>query len=135
MAGTNPSEARDPSRQRTVLIVEDEILVRMTTAESLRDLGFSVIEAANADEAIAVFSTHPNIDVVFTDWRMPGSLDGLGLARWVSEHHPAVNILLTSGNNELTSATEFLPKEAFLRKPYRLDAVAERIRSLLGPAH
>ena len=134
MADTDPSEANDIRRQVTILVVEDEILVRSTTSESLRDLGFTVMEAADADEAMAVFSGRQNIDVVFTDWRMPGSMNGLELARWVSEHQPTVKILLTSGNNEFTSATPYLAKDAFLRKPYSLEAVAERIRSLTGSA-
>jgi CheY-like chemotaxis protein len=132
MADTDSSEANDVSRQVTILVVEDEILVRSTTSESLRDLGFTVIEAADADEAMAVFAGRQSIDVVFTDWRMPGSMNGLELARWVSEHHPTVKILLTSGNNEFTNATTYLAKDAFLRKPYSLEAVAERIRTLTG---
>jgi CheY-like chemotaxis protein len=128
-------EESDATHPQTILVVEDEVLVRATTAESLRDLGFAVIEAVDASEAVAIFAAHKPVDVVFTDWRMPGSMDGLGLCRWIHDHHPEVKLLLTSGNSDLGGSTSFLPKEAFFRKPYRLDAVAERIRSLLGPAH
>jgi CheY-like chemotaxis protein len=131
----DPSEESSAASPRTILVVEDEVLVRSTTAESLRDLGFAVIEAEDASEAVAVFMAHKPVDVVFTDWRMPGEMDGFGLARWVHQHHPEVKILMASGNRNPSGSTASLPCEAFFAKPYRLDAVAARIRSLLEQPH
>jgi CheY-like chemotaxis protein len=75
--------------QETILLVEDEVLVRMPIAQYLRDCGYKVVEAVNADEAIAVLM-HPEtvVDIVFSDIEMPGSVDGFGLAKWIREHRP-----------------------------------------------
>ena len=81
--------------QETILIVEDEVLVRMPIAQYLRDCGYKVIEAANADEAITVLSHKETVvDVVFTDIEMPGALGGFGLAKWVREHRHGVDVIL-----------------------------------------
>ena len=68
------------TRRPVVLVVEDELLPRLNAAETIGDAGFEVVEAANADEAIAVLEARPDIHVVFTDIQMPGSMDGLKLA-------------------------------------------------------
>ncbi len=73
---------------RTLLIVEDEALVRIDLADLLGDMGYEVIEAAGADQAIALLETHPEIVAVITDIQMPGSMDGLALARAVRERWP-----------------------------------------------
>jgi DNA-binding response OmpR family regulator len=122
------SEAEENARQPVVLVVEDEILVRGPVAEDLREAGFTVIEAATAAEAIAVFGSGGSVDAVFSDIGMPGPMDGLGLARWVSLHHPSVCILLTSGGAH--SIPEPL-RESFFLKPCDSTEVASRIRILL----
>src|ERR1700741_695356 len=81
-----------PQPQETILVVEDEVLVRMPISQYLRDCGYRVIEAANAQEAVTVLSHEETVvDVVFTDIEMPGALDGFGLAKWVREHRPGVD--------------------------------------------
>src|ERR1700690_3128346 len=80
----------------TVLVVEDEMMVRQPIAEYLRDCGYNVLEAADASEAIALLGSD-QVDVVFSDVRMPGRMDGFGLARWLRQNHPDVSVLLTSG--------------------------------------
>jgi CheY-like chemotaxis protein len=82
----------------TVLVVDDEVLVRMVIAESLRDCGYHAIEAADAAEAIEVLSSETQVDILFTDIEMPGTMNGFGLARWARENVAGVHILLTSGN-------------------------------------
>jgi len=77
----DPSVARDNARAAIVLVVEDEILIRAPVAEYLRRLRYTVVEAADAAEAIAVFVSGELIDVVICDVDMPGTMDGLGLAR------------------------------------------------------
>ena len=81
-----------------VLIVEDEFLLRIDAAEVIAAAGFEVIEAANADEAIEVLEARRDIMVVFTDIQMPGSMDGLKLARAIRGRWPPIKIVATSGH-------------------------------------
>ncbi len=83
--------------RRVVLVVEDEAIIRMMLVDALEDGGFLVVEAENADVAIAHLNSNPEIEVVITDVRMPGSMDGVGLARWMRVERPAIPIIITSG--------------------------------------
>ena len=106
-----------------VLIVEDEPLVLMDTADQLSDRGFVVIEASNADEAIFQLSNHPDIAVVFTDIDMPGTMDGLKLAAAVRDRWPPIKIIITSGHRRVSK--DDLPSDCrFFDKPFRADEVA-----------
>src|SRR3954447_21958765 len=105
----------DATERTLVLIVEDEYLIRTYAAEVIRDAGFEVMEASNADEAIVILESRPDIRVVFTDIQMPGSMDGLKLARAVRDRWPPVQIVATSGHyafheGDLPAGTVFLPK-------------------------
>lgn len=114
----------------TVLVVEDEDLVRMPIAEYLRDCGYHVLEAGDAREAIGLVDAGDPVDLVFSDVRMPGNMDGFGLARWMHEHYPEVPVLLTSGfNNSRDSAG--LEEVRVIRKPYSQTQVADRIRHMI----
>jgi|1186.fasta_scaffold59978_1 CheY-like chemotaxis protein len=115
-----------------VLIVEDEFLIRTHAAEVIRDAGFEVIEASNADEAIMILETRRDIRVVFTDIRMPGSMDGLKLAHAVRDRWPPVHIVATSGQytfqeGDLPTGTVFLPK------PYSQHQIASTLHTLTVP--
>jgi DNA-binding NtrC family response regulator len=113
----------------TVLIVEDEILVRMAIAMSLEDEGFIVLEASNADEAIDFLKTRPAIKVMFTDIDMPGSMDGLKLAAAVQDKWPQVKIIVTSGHHYLSD--EALPVAGkFFSKPYDYSRVVSTLREM-----
>src|ERR1700743_344358 len=110
-----------------VLVVEDESLVRMYAVDVLEDAGYDVIEAGNADQALAKLAERPDIDVVFTDINMPGDMDGFALAREVNKLHPNVHLILTSGRMRLDRAT--VPEvTAFVPKPY----TAEKLTGLLS---
>ena len=116
-----------------VLIVEDDFLLRMDAAEMIGDAGFDVVEAASADEAIAILEARPDIHVVFTDIQMPGSMDGLKLARFVKGRWPPIKILATSGfvrvgENDLPEGSRFLTK------PYRPAQIVATRRELTGGA-
>jgi two-component system, response regulator PdtaR len=112
-----------------ILIVEDEFLLRMDSAEVIENAGFEVIEAANADEAIAVLTARPDIHVVFTDIQMPGSMDGLKLARFVRDRWPPIKIVATSGLVRVED--DDLPAgSVFLRKPYHVAEVVAALREL-----
>lgn len=114
----------------TVLIVEDEEPVRMPIAEYLRDCGYHVLEAGDADEAIGLVNADARVDVVFSDVRMPGDKDGFALARWLHDHYPDVPVLLTSGYSAQAARGADLPR--VIEKPYSQVRVREQIRHLIG---
>jgi CheY-like chemotaxis protein len=117
----------------TILIAEDELLVRMATAEALRAAGYTVLEAHNGDRARELISQHPEIALVFSDVMMPGGLDGIGLASWIRDHHPHIRIILASGVIKLGQ----LPRTELndipvLDKPYMEDDLVDLVKSLLA---
>lgn len=114
-----------------VLLVEDEMMVRMVGADALADAGYEVIEAGSADEAIRILEAVGEVEVLFTDIRMPGSMDGLQLAELVHERWPAVKILVTSGDT--WPSVDRLPEEGrFLPKPYLIDTLQHEVDELVG---
>lgn len=115
----------------TVLVVEDEVLIRLMVSDELREAGFRVVEAANADDALAYLQAGERADLVFSDVRMPGSMDGIALAEKVRTEYPSVRVVLTSGH--------LLPREIraglpFLAKPYELVRLRETLAALLQEA-
>jgi CheY-like chemotaxis protein len=115
----------------TVLVVEDEALIRMNLAIHLEDEGFEVFEAANADQAIELMEQHESIHVLFTDLNMPGSMDGLMLTAYVKNRWPPVRIMMTSGKRVL-EVTDLPAGGVFFAKPYQLASVTNVIRELLA---
>jgi two-component system, response regulator PdtaR len=132
---TTPEAVRTAMTQENerpvVLIVEDEPLVRMLGADVLEEAGFEVIEAFNGDEALAVLAARPDIAVLFTDVNMPGSLDGLDLARVVHERRPDIKLLIASGQVRL-SQDEIPDAGRFLAKPYGPEAIIRHVRELMS---
>lgn len=107
--------------QRTVLIVEDEPLIRMTLADSLEDEGYDVVEATSALEAIGILGGR-EVDAMITDVDMPGGLNGLDLTKFVAACRNKLPVIVTSGGHRLRS--EELPGNAqFIAKPYNLATV------------
>lgn len=116
-----------------ILIVEDEFFLRLDSAETIESAGFEVIQAANADEAIAILNARPDIHVVFTDIQMPGSMDGLKLARFVRDRWPPIKIVATSGH--VTVDEDDLPDgSVFLPKPYHGAEVVATLREMTSAA-
>jgi CheY-like chemotaxis protein len=114
----------------TVLVVEDEALIRMAIADQLQELGFKVLEAANASEAVDMLVANADIQVMFTDVDMPGGMDGLKLAAAVRDRWPPIKIIVASGHRKV--AISEIPEESrFFGKPYRLEAVASAIREMM----
>jgi CheY-like chemotaxis protein len=114
-------------KESIILVAEDEAAIRGLTAEFLAGSGFKVVEAANAEAALALIKSQ-RIDLVFTDINMPGLLQGDSLADWLSVHRPDLPVILTSGVARPTlRGTDRL----FIAKPYRLNHVEAQIRHLL----
>lgn len=113
---------------KTVLVVEDEVLVRMFAADILSHDGFAVLEAESADEALAILEAHPDVALLFTDINMPGPMDGLHLAGMVAALRPHMKLIVTSGRHRLKDI-ELPDSAAFLEKPYtagQLSALVHR---------
>ncbi|HUO91930.1 MAG TPA: response regulator [Rhizomicrobium sp.] len=97
----------------------------------MADRGFRVLEAASAAEAIDLLETEEEIDLVFTDIRMPGSMNGIDLANWVHAHRPGLAVVLTSGDaRKAELAAQITPEEPFIPKPYDLNTVADQIADI-----
>jgi CheY-like chemotaxis protein len=105
-----------------VLVVEDDLLQRIYASSILEDAGFEVVEAANANEAILILEARKDIRVVFTDIEMPGSMDGLKLARAIRDRWPPIELILTSGRHRL-GADAIPTRGRFLAKPYEPDVL------------
>ena len=118
----------------TILVVEDEVLVRVVIAQYLRDCGYRVIEAVSADEAIAVLQqTEIVVDVIFTDTDMPGTMDGFGLARWARGNCPGAEVILTGTiPRAVGAAADLCEQNGTVPKPYEPWFVHDRIRRLLA---
>ena len=113
-----------------ILIVEDELLVGEYLNTVLTDFGYEVIAAADADEATAILESRDDIRIMITDVNMPGSMDGLKLARAVRGRWPPVKIIATSGRLHLDEAD--VPEGGrFLPKPYSPSQVTGVLRELI----
>ncbi len=123
-----------PHSPPTVLVVDDEVLVRMVIADYLRDCGYRVFEAGSGDEALSILAAADvDIDVLFSDVQMPGQLDGFGLAQWVRRERPHMRVVLTSGVARLCDAAEGLCEDGpLMEKPYNAIDVERRLRALVA---
>lgn len=122
----------EPAQPQTILVVEDDILIRIDIADHLRGCGWDVVETGSAAEAITLLESGADIDLVLSDIQMPGEMDGFGLASWVRAHRPHVRIILTSGAVQGIEVAASLCDEGPIGKPYDHQLLAERIRHHLG---
>ena len=122
------SDAATPS---TVLVVEPDILVRMVIAGYLRDCGYKVLEGVTADDVLVVLGAGQRIDVIFAEVQLSGSTGGFGLAQWVREKYPDIDVILTSGIARAAEKAGDLCDEGPLEKPYHPQEVVRRINILL----
>jgi len=129
MLGDDDSANKIPPS--TVLVVEPDILVRMVIADYLRNCGYRVFEGATAEDVVTVLGTEQKIDVIFAEIQLSGSMDGFGLAQWVREKHPGVEVILTSGIARTAEQAADLCDEGPLDKPYHPQEVVRRINILL----
>jgi CheY-like chemotaxis protein len=130
-ASTNITPQSD-SPLHTVLVVEDEVLIRLVIADYLRECGYKVYEAVHAQEAIAMLqSPEVAVDIVFSDVQMPGDMDGFALSRWIRANKPGVQVILTSGvERSANIAATLCEAGPLLEKPYPPQNVVDRIKQL-----
>jgi CheY-like chemotaxis protein len=120
-----------PSPGATILIVEDEPILRMMAVDLVENAGFQALEAANADEAMRILESRDDVRLIFTDVDMPGSMDGLRLAAYVRGRWPPIDIIITSGHCEV-QAGQVPERGRFFRKPYAPAEIIDVIREMLG---
>jgi len=123
-----------PGGSETILLVEDDSRLRRVASRRLRSLGYQVIEAENGANALTLLAAHPEIAMIFTDFVMPGGMNGDELADGALAAKPAIKILFTSGYAEPAAARRKLRTGAWLKKPYTAIELARKIRDVLGAA-
>ncbi|CAN5141294.1 hypothetical protein BH09PSE2_BH09PSE2_25240 [soil metagenome] len=121
----------DDAPTSVVLVVEDELMLRMRAVDIVEDAGFTPLEAINADEAIRILETRDDVSVLFTDIQMPGSMDGLRLAHVVHARWPHIKIMLVSGQIAVTEADK--PEDSkFFPKPLEIQQMVLELQEMVG---
>ncbi len=116
-----------------VLVVEDEMLLRMRAVDMVEDAGYIPVEAADADQAVAILESRSDIALMFTDIQMPGSMDGLGLAHSVHERWPPIKIIMVSGKLKLAN-TDIPTDSRFFEKPFEAGEMIAEMQNMIGHA-
>jgi CheY-like chemotaxis protein len=116
-----------------VLVVEDEMLLRMRAVDMVEDAGYTSVEAVDADEAVTILEARSDIALLFTDIQMPGSMDGLRLAHAVHERWPPIKIILVSGALKLANSD--IPADSrFFGKPLEAKEMIAEMQEMIGHA-
>lgn len=117
--------------KKLVLVVEDDALLKMAAADLVTEAGYVALQASNADEALAILYARADIDLVFTDVEMPGTMNGLKLCQFIRERWPPVKLILVSGAAIL--AEHDLPEGSrFFGKPYHDHAIVKEMARMLA---
>jgi CheY-like chemotaxis protein len=114
-----------------ILVVEDHPLIRLSALDLIRTAGFEGVEAAGADEAIAILETRDDIRLVFTDIEMPGTMDGLKLAHYIRNRWPPIHLIVASGK-AILEESQLPAGSRFFAKPYDHKSIAEEITRFLA---
>ena len=117
-------------QKKSVLIVEDETLLRLIAIDLFEEAGFDVTAVETADEGLTIVEDASEIDGVFTDVETPGRLNGLGLAKITHHLHPETAILVVSGRTHVREA-DLPPRSRFIGKPYKFDTILKALDELL----
>ena len=125
-----PGYASSPADRQCILIVEDEVLIRLLIGDELREAGYEVIEACDGDEAMSLLQRPVRIDLILSDVRMPGTIDGLALLARMKEERPATPFILMSGHLQPRLA-EFAGATTFLPKPFSFNVAVDAVRKAL----
>lgn len=128
--GPGPLVQQSSSKQTSILLVEDEIMVRLALAEELRSRGYIVFEAVNAEEALSILNGEASIDLLITDLRMPGKFDGELLVKLARAKRPSMKVVVVSAHAEGSEAARVA--DAVFEKPYDLVQIVTRISTVLA---
>ena len=126
MVGLRRTGSEHENNVVTVLVVEDEAMMRTKLVEELEDAGYLVVEASDGTEAVDILTLRPDIKIVISDVRMPGPIDGVELCRRVRSGYPGIKIVLSSGE---PNAADSAAHDGFFLKPYRVAWIIRHIRS------
>lgn len=129
MASKKTAEGAGP--KPVVMVIEPEVLVRMTIADVLRECGYEVIEGIVAEDVFTVLSAGRTLDVVFSEVKLAGDCDGFALAQRLRRTHPQIDVVLTSGVAATAEKSKELCEDGPMKKPYRSQDVVARINLLL----
>jgi DNA-binding NtrC family response regulator len=124
------SDVAKKSGSSTVMVVDPDVLVRSVIAQYLRECGYRVLEGANADDVFSVLKAGEPVDIIFSEVKLSGELDGFGLAKRIRETRPEIDVLLTSGVAKAAEKASDLCDEGPLEKPYSPQEVLRRIQRL-----
>lgn len=114
-----------------ILVVEDSPLIRMGAMDLVRTAGYEALEAGDAAEAIRILESRDDIDLVFTDIQMPGTMDGIKLTHFIRKRWPPVKLMVASGNTIIDESS--LPEGSrFVPKPYNDHTIADEMARLLA---
>src|SRR6188474_2081761 len=120
----------DPTKSSTnVLVVEDEMVLRMRAVDLVEDAGFTAVQAVNADEALSILESRSDISLLFSDIQMPGTMDGLKLAHAVHDRWPSIKIILVSGQVKLGD-TEKPANSRFFGKPLKVKQMIAELQEM-----
>jgi DNA-binding response OmpR family regulator len=117
--------------KRTIMVVEPDVLVRMTVAEYLRDCGYTVIEGVSANDVGEVLENGHPLHVVLADVKLSGDVDGFSLSHRIRQTHSNIDVILTSGIAGAANKSQELCEEGPIKKPYHPKDVEARIKSLM----
>jgi CheY-like chemotaxis protein len=116
-----------------VLIVEDEMVLRMRAVDMVGDAGYTPLEALDAAEAVAILESRSDVALICTDIQMPGQMDGVGLAYAVHERWPTIGIIVVSAQLKLQNV-DLPPRSRFLGKPLNAGEMIAEMRDMIGHA-
>jgi DNA-binding NtrC family response regulator len=129
-----PMTAPDhPCIPAVVLVVEDEMMLRMRAIDIVEDAGYTPLEAMDAAEAVAILESRSDVALMCTDIQMPGQMDGMGLAHAVHERWPTIGIIVVSGQLHLPHL-DLPPRSRFFSKPLNAGEVIAEMRDMIGYA-
>lgn len=114
-----------------VLVVEDSTIIRMSAVDLVLSAGYEALEACDADEAIGILESRDDVDLVFTDVQMPGTMDGIKLSHYISDRWPPVRLIVTSGQ-AILEASNLPTGSRFFSKPYDSHAITDAMAHLLS---
>jgi two-component system, response regulator PdtaR len=115
-----------------VLVVEDELFIRLDVADALQSEGLEVIALSNGDDALELIKSRPEVRAIFTDINMPGSIDGLGLVKFVAANYPDIALFVASGRESSSMLKQLPQRVRFYAKPFVVTELVEAIKASTG---